>query len=152
MSTERGYLLIVACSQRKRSDPGLLLAIERYDGVNFRVIKKAKREGRWNPNIDVLILSARYGLIREDKPIAYYDERMTRNRALEHRDSVLAALQLILSSIAYRKVFVNVGREYLPSLSGWEPLLSPGTTVEYAEGGIGSKMRAMKNWIDSLSR
>ena len=152
MRSEPRYLLIVACSQRKRPDPDLLPAVDRYDGVNFRVIKKARREGRWNPSIDVLILSARHGLIRADKPIAYYDERMTRDRGLEHRESVLATLQLILSSNAYRAVFVNVGRDYLVALSGWEQFLTPGTTVKYAKGGIGSKMQAMKNWIDNISR
>jgi hypothetical protein len=35
------YLLILACSQRKRPDPGLLPAIERYDGVNFRIFEKS---------------------------------------------------------------------------------------------------------------
>lgn len=30
-------LLILACSQRKRPDPGLLPAIERYDGPQFQV-------------------------------------------------------------------------------------------------------------------
>lgn len=152
MSSESRYLLIVACSQRKRPDAGLLPAIERYDGVNFRVIRKARREGRWSPNIDVLILSARHGLIRADKPIAYYDERMTRDRGLKHREAVLATLQLFLSSNACREVFVNVGRDYLVALSGWKQFVPPGTTVKYAKGGIGSKMQAMKNWIDSISR
>lgn len=44
-TSERRYLLILACSQRKRVDAGLLPAIEHYDGVNFRAIHKAKREG-----------------------------------------------------------------------------------------------------------
>lgn len=51
-------LLIVSCSQRKRSDLGLLPAIERYDGVYFRLLRKAQREGYWPENLDVLILSA----------------------------------------------------------------------------------------------
>jgi hypothetical protein len=151
MSFEFRYLLIVACSQRKRPDTGLLPAIERYDGVNFRVIRKAMREGRWSSNINVLILSARHGLIRADKPIAYYDERMTRDRGLEHRESVLATLQPILSSNTWREVFVNLGRDYLVALSGLEQLLPSGTTIKYAKGGIGRKMQAMKNWIDSIS-
>ena len=81
MSTEHRYLLIVACSQRKRSDPGLLPAIERYDGVNFRVLRKARREGYWPENLDVLILSAKYGLLKPDTLIEDYDSRMTQERA-----------------------------------------------------------------------
>jgi hypothetical protein len=60
---ERRYLLILGCSQRKRPDSGLLPAIERYDGVNFRILQKAKREEYLPENLDILILSAKYGLI-----------------------------------------------------------------------------------------
>lgn len=35
------YLLILACSQRKRTDADLLSAIARYTGVNFQVLHKA---------------------------------------------------------------------------------------------------------------
>ena len=46
--TESGrLLLIVSCSQRKRLDPGLLLALDRYDGGHFRILRKAQREGQW---------------------------------------------------------------------------------------------------------
>ena len=79
--SETRYLLIVACSQRKRSDPYLLPAIERYDGGNFRVLRKAMREGYWPQNMDVLILSAKYGLINASTFIADYDQRMNRERA-----------------------------------------------------------------------
>ena len=56
------YLLILSCSQRKRKDPGFLPAIERYDGVNFRVIKKLGRQSRLLKNLDILIISAKYGI------------------------------------------------------------------------------------------
>src|SRR5262245_4306372 len=49
--SEFTYLLIMACSQRKRSEPNLLPAIERYDGVHFRVLRKAQREGYWPANL-----------------------------------------------------------------------------------------------------
>ncbi|MFN8458221.1 MAG: hypothetical protein U0401_26815 [Anaerolineae bacterium] len=35
MDDKSKRLLILACSQRKRPDPGLLPAIERYDGGSF---------------------------------------------------------------------------------------------------------------------
>ena len=71
------YLLIVTCSQRKRPDPGLLPAIERYDGVHFRVLRKARQEGHWPANLDVLIVSTKYGLLDLDTAIENYDLRMT---------------------------------------------------------------------------
>ncbi len=51
-------LLVLSCSQRKRPDSSLLPAIERYDGGNHRLLRKAKREGHWPESLDVLILSA----------------------------------------------------------------------------------------------
>ena len=74
-------LLIIACSQRKRSELNLLPAIGRYDGVYFRLLRKARREGYWPENLDMLILSSKYGLIDLSTPIAYYEQRMTRTRA-----------------------------------------------------------------------
>lgn len=51
-------LLILSCSRRKRSDRGLLPALERYDGPTYRVMNKFLRV---NPSgtqsLDVYILS-----------------------------------------------------------------------------------------------
>ena len=76
-------LLIVSCSQRKRSESRLLPAIERYDGVYFRLLRKALREDYWPENLDALILSAKYRLIDMATPIDSYEQRMTRSRATE---------------------------------------------------------------------
>jgi cytoplasmic iron level regulating protein YaaA (DUF328/UPF0246 family) len=74
------YLLIIACSQRKLADDDLLLAIVSYNGGQFRSLRKAQREGYWLKNIDVLILSAKYGLIDAYKPIANYEHKMSKKR------------------------------------------------------------------------
>jgi hypothetical protein len=47
MSSRPTNLLIVTCSQRKRSDRELLPALKRYDGIFFRILRKAQREGYW---------------------------------------------------------------------------------------------------------
>jgi hypothetical protein len=47
-------LLILACSARKRLDKSALPAIERYDGVNFRVLKKLQREQNFPNDLNVL--------------------------------------------------------------------------------------------------
>ena len=59
MSSGPTNLLIVTCSQRKRSDRELLSALERYDGPFFGILRKAQREGYWPDNLDVLITSAK---------------------------------------------------------------------------------------------
>ncbi len=48
-------LLILACSARKRLETRALPAIERYDGVNFRVLKTLQREQNFPNDLNVLI-------------------------------------------------------------------------------------------------
>src|SRR5579875_351231 len=74
------YLLLIACSQRKLSISGLLPALERYDGGHYRLLRKARREGYWTENLEVFILSAKYGLIRSSTPIENYERRMDQKR------------------------------------------------------------------------
>jgi len=57
-------LLLIACSSRKLRTKGLLPVIERYDGVTYRVIRKAMREGYFPPNVDIKILSAKLRLVQ----------------------------------------------------------------------------------------
>lgn len=85
----RQYLLIMACSQRKFSNKELLPAIERYDGGSYRVIRKAKRETKKLNNIEVLVLSAKYGLIDALTTIANYEQRINRRRAKKLNPQVL---------------------------------------------------------------
>lgn len=153
MNTKSGsrYLLIVACSQRKVPTARLLPAIQRYDGVNFRVIAKAKREGYWPDNLDVLILSAKYGLIGPAALISDYDLPMTRKRAKELRWQVGVDLDGELGEIAYREVFVNLGKVYLVALALSSELKALDGRVRYATGGIGQKMSEMKAWIKRVS-
>jgi cytoplasmic iron level regulating protein YaaA (DUF328/UPF0246 family) len=151
MPTEPQYLLIVACSQRKRSDPGLLPAIERYDGVNFRVLRKAKREGYWPENLDVLILSAKYGLLKPDALIEYYDLQMTRNRALALQPQVSTELDIYLAQTDYREIFINLGQTYLIALASSEEIPRLAERMIYATGGIGGKMSQMKQWLHHIS-
>ena len=139
------YLLILSCSQRKRRDPGLLPAIERYDGVNFRVLRKLKREDVWLDNLDVLIISAKYGLLKDSDDIEHYEQKMTKERAIKLRDSVSEKLCTILKDKEYREIFVNLGKSYLPVLGNGQAFAD--TEIIYASGGIGHKAAQMKEWI-----
>ncbi len=151
MRSKPRYLLIVACSQRKRSDPGLLPAIERYDGVNFRVLRKARREGYWPENLDVLILSAKYGLLKPDTLIEDYDLRMTRDHALALRSEVSTGLDAYLVQADYREVFINLGQSYLITLTQSKEIVHLIGKVHYATGGIGERMSQMKMWLQDVS-
>jgi cytoplasmic iron level regulating protein YaaA (DUF328/UPF0246 family) len=141
------YLLILACSQRKCKDVGLLPAIDRYDGVNFSVLHKAYREGYLPDNLDILILSAKYGLIEAQIPIENYDLKMTKQRALELQTQVSHDLDQYLSQTNYQEIFVNMGQTYLLVIACSEERKKLHGKIVYATGGIGKKMAQMKEWL-----
>ena len=140
-------MLIIACSQRKRSDPGLLPAIERYDGVHCRVLRKAQREGYWPANLDVLIISAKSGLLELNTAIEHYDLRMTLKQAMRIRPLVLPMLAERIKSTTYTEIFLNVGKTYHSLLEGWNVGLSCSTRVVCAKDGIGQRARQMRSWL-----
>lgn len=151
MRAEPRYLLIISCSQRKRCDPGLLPAIERYDGVNFRVLRKAKREGYWPENLDVLILSGKYGLLRPSTLIEDYDLRMTVQRATVLAAQVSADLDGYLERTPFSEVFINLGKVYMVALDLSRELATLDRRPQCASGGIGKKMSQMKTWLQCVS-
>src|SRR5256885_14806426 len=108
MSSEYTYLLIVTCSQRKRAYPELLPALERYDGIFFRILRKARREGNWPDNLDVLIISAKYGLLELDTSIEKYDLRMTVVQAQQLKSVVAPLLTKRVTDQTYTEIFLNV--------------------------------------------
>jgi len=146
MPAELKYLLIMASSQRKRSFPELLSAIERYDGGNFRVLRKAKREGYCPQNIDILILSAKYGLINASTLIANYDQRMNQARAKELKAQTIQTLQNYATEDTYYEVYVDLGRDYNSSIEGLSNLFSCSSVI-YAEGRVGERQARLRNWI-----
>ncbi|MFN3385045.1 MAG: DUF6884 domain-containing protein [Candidatus Thermochlorobacter sp.] len=138
-------LLLLSCSERKHSGGGYLPARERYDGVSFRVLKKLEREHAFPKDLDVLILSAKYGLIPAETLIGYYDQKMTRKRATVLAPSVSEKLDSVLRQKKYSEIFINLGKHYLVALQLSHEL--PKHYVRYAAGGIGSRMKQMKQWI-----
>ncbi len=135
-------LLILSCSQRKRDDPAELPAIERYDGPTFRTLRKARREGYWPHNLEVLILSAEFGLIEAETPIPWYDRLMDRKRAIELRPPVSQALAGRLEGC---RIFVHLGSIYRLAL----PDLPPETI--YATGAPGQRAAQIKTWLIEIS-
>ncbi len=144
--TEARRLLIMACSSRKSPAFGLLPAIERYDGVAFRVVKRLLRIVQFPPDVDVMILSAKYGLIGQDEPIGDYDLRMTPELALEQAEHNCATLSQRLGGRQYREVFISASEVYLLAL---EPIAAwrRGVRVVTNRGRIGCQLNSLKAWL-----
>ncbi len=146
--TERKSLLVVACSRRKRRTDGAVPAMERYDGVNYRILRKVAREGRWPQGVDLLILSAKHGLLEPGACIEDYDQSMTPEQARALWPDVSAGLARRVGRHGYEEVFLNLGRSYRLAIEGWESRLSHQLRVIYAPGGIGQKASAMLRWLN----
>ena len=143
------YLLLISCSQRKIETPGVLPAVDRYDGPTYRCLRKLRREGYTHPNLDTLIISAKYGVLACQQPIENYDQRMTIQTADRLRLMVQARLKgfILAKSDGYDQVFINLGKTYMRTLDGfhWGTI----STME-ASGGIGLKTQQMKAWLERL--
>ena len=142
------YLLLISCSQRKIETPGVLPAVDRYDGPTYRCLRKSCPDGM-PKNLDVRIISAKYGLIHSHKPVGFYDQLMTLERANELRPHIQFELNGLIQTQCdgYDQVFINLGKTYMRTLDGfhWGTI----ATME-ASGGIGLKTQQMKAWLERI--
>jgi hypothetical protein len=146
----RNHLLIISCSNKKDTNPGLLPAIERYKGAWYGVINKLKRTHRLPNNLDIIIISAKYGFIDSNQKIHNYDQKIDSQRAKELNPSIMKAFSKILSKHQYKKILINLGSEYMKSIAGFEKLISRNTNVTIIRGRIGERKRDMKKWIETI--
>lgn len=141
-------LLILSCSERKRGEPELLAAVERYDSPTFRVVRRFLHE-RPSKKLDILIVSAKFGLVFFDQLIPNYDQRMTSMRAQELHPRVIAELEDILERQSYQELCFCMGRDYLQVLEGYDKLVPPELTVTVVTGPPGKKLAELHRWLYS---
>lgn len=141
-------LLIQSCSATKNKVETPVPALELYDGYFFRIIKKAVRAGRFERGIDILIISAKHGVVEPDDEITYYDQRMNTERAAELNDSVVDTIAEKTVENQYEKVWINLGKDYLPAVDGIEHAVD--APVMYIDGdGIGMKGKRLKHLVSN---
>jgi len=107
-------LLIISCSMSKIKRPGLILANELYrPGKTYASIARAKRDGYFpKDNLDVLIISAKYGLLEWNTEIEWYDWKMDEDRANELRPKIQTDLQSYLEGKNYDKLYIKMAKDY----------------------------------------
>ena len=81
-------LLVISCSGAKDKTPGLLPVVMRYKGLLYPTLRKAMRENRFPRSLDILIVSAKYGLLTSEEPIEDYDQKIDTKRARGLRPGV----------------------------------------------------------------
>ena len=137
-------LLILPCSkQKKQLDK--VTALDLYDGPFYRVAKKFNLQ-----NIDILIVSAKYGLIRSNELISYYDQQMTIERVREISADTRQKLRVILNNNNYNEIFINLGKTYMLVLDDCRVMLE-GYSILWANGRIGERLHQLKQWLQSNS-
>ena len=142
-------LLILSCS-KKKIETEYIKAINLYQGNNFKIIKKAQREGEFNRDCDILILSAYYGFLHSDAVISYYDTLMTFGRANSFKEGAKTQLNTWLSPKKYNEIFITLGERYAVIVNHppvWNFLVESSEKIVFATGGIGKKSQQLKNWI-----
>src|SRR4051794_31078051 len=104
-------LLLMGCSRRKARDLRRGRAWDIYDGATFQVLKKALRDREgWRDEVTVLIVSARHGVIRADRTIATYDERLTALSVRRNAERFARQLRAAVAGRRFRAVHVSLGR------------------------------------------
>ena len=146
MSAAIHRLLLLACSKRKRSDVGLLPALERYDGPAYRVLRRYLRTNQ-AADLDIYIVSAELGLITADQFVQNYDRQMTPQRAEELRPALNDRLAELFSSHCYQEVFICAGRAYRNALAGCHGLATPLMPVRKASGSQGKQLSDLRAWL-----
>jgi hypothetical protein len=143
-------MIILSASQRRLTDPHPLPAIERYEGVYFRLVKKHLREGRLS-NMDIIIVSEKHGIVRADENVPYITPfrgklHLPEKQLEELKQTNLSKLGSIFNQHHYKEIFVVCGREYRKLIEGFEQLTD--AKVVFCKGaGLGPKAQDLKRWI-----
>lgn len=146
MSNKR-RLLILSCSQRKRTSHEPLAAIERYNGPLFYVLRRFLRERPQQASLlDVYILSAAYGLIPGDFPTPWYDRKMDMSRAVELQPQVNTTFSDVLQG-KYAAICFVLGKTYLKAFENALASVPTRTEPIIAHGRIGEKQAQLKDWL-----
>ena len=141
-------LLIQSCSATKQRVQTPVPALDLYDGYFFRIIKKSLRADRFQPGLDILIISAEHGVVEPDDEISYYDREMDRERAAELNNHIVDTIADKVASNDYEQVWINLGKDYRPAVDGVEDVID--IPVSYIEGsGIGMKGKRLKHLVSA---
>ena len=144
-------LLIISCSGRKIETPGRLPAFERYDGFFYQIIRKVMREGNFPNNLDILMISPKYGLLTLRQEIKNYDQDMSDAQARILRPIIHKELESYLDGKDYQKLFINMGSKYTQTLHCFDWRKHFSEKIE-AKGRIGEKGSQLKAWLIELSQ
>ena len=150
MARKRRLLILGPSFRRDKSD-GVLPAVERYDGLFFRIVRKYLSIVR---DVDVLVMRDDLVLVDSRAPLPYSPPEGEKwgSRSLSEdiikkageRNIVVFSEKLMKGR--YLEIFVAMGKRYakaLPDLSQFDVKV----IFPVGGGGQGPKARALKEWL-----
>lgn len=130
-------LLIIACTKNKKNETDR--AINVYDGQTFKKVRKQLRKEK---NIDVKIISAKYGLIDKLDKIGPYDLKMTKRLSEIYGEILSDDLRKVISD--YEDVFVYGGKYYQSVVPKDQD-----KKILRSSGKIGQQNQQLKIWLEN---
>jgi len=137
-------LLLLGCSERKRSSTLSLPAIDLYDGPAFRTLRKYLTSG--DSALRTVVLSSKYGLIEADDIIESYDRRLNRGGIAELEFRVREQLAPILRE-GFSSIFISLGTLYMGAVRGALQHLPVSTALCIASGPPGVRTATLAKWL-----
>jgi len=143
-------LLVLGPSFRRRKDSGLLSALERFDGLFFRVARKYLGSVR---DVDVVVMVDDLTLVDGDAPLAFREPEGSEWGKQKFSKEVLEKakaqneefLKKKLKNGRYSEVYLAMGKQYAEALPDLERY---GVKIVFpTSGGPGPKAQALKEWI-----
>jgi hypothetical protein len=150
MSSNKRRLLVLGPSFRRKQDEKLLPALERFDGIFFRVARKYLSRAR---DVDVVVMLDDLTLVDGSTPLAYrrpegseWGKQKFSKELLEKAKAVNEKfLTEKLKSAQYSEVFLAMGKQHAKAIPD---LAKFGVKVIFpTTGGPGPKARALKQWL-----
>ena len=148
--SSRRRLLILGPSFKRKRDAGLLPALERYDGIFFRIARRYLSNVK---DVDVLVMADDLTLVDGNTPLAYHAPKgnmwSKQEFSVEIIEKAKAKNEVFLynklKNRTYSEVFLAMGKQYANALPNLEQINVK--VIFPTHGGLGPKAQALKRWL-----
>jgi hypothetical protein len=139
-------LLIVSCSATKSSQVKPIPALLRYLGKTFLFLKHFLTKS-WPTHVDLLIVSARFGLVKPKEPIPFYEQQLT-PETISETERLIDEQTNKLEFAKYIECFLNLPQIYLKAIKSLETVLQNITcSIKKAVENQTKRNIAMIRWL-----
>lgn len=147
-------LLILGPSFRRNTKNEPLAAIERFDGLFFRIARKYLKTTK---DVDTAVMLDDLTLVDGTTSVQYTEaegaqwggKKILKNTLENSREKNRKYLTTKLKSKKYSEVFLSIGKEFAKALPDFNEY---GVKVIFpTNGGLGPKAQALKEWLSPKS-